>query len=460
MRRAALLLLLAAACSEKPTLVAIAPAVDSIVIHDVAVLDVLTGSIARGRDVRIEGDRIVSITAAAAEPEATKIIRGKGATLVPGLIDLHGHTGSNPEPPWDAGLPNVALNLQRYLFCGVTTVFDPGAFDEEVFERRADLAAGEQIGPHLFAAGPVFTAPGGHPVPMFEENLPAIIGWYIIDHSTRQVATPDEAKAAVDALLPSKPDFVKFVVDAIPEGTPRIDPDVAKAIVKAANAGGVRAVAHIGTTKDAITAADAGIAAWIHGVYKERIPDDMIAKIAGYGIPMAPTLVVFDSYATLGQQPRAPTWLEQKMVRADKLEAYDHRPEDFEVDPELLKMVETMAKERQSGLDNVRRLHAAGVTILAGSDAQAGVFHGTGLHRELRLLEKAGLSRIEVLRAVTINNARFLADSEDPPFGVIAPNKIADLVLVDGDPLEDLAALERIREVFLSGRRVERGGLL
>lgn len=455
MRRLVPLLLLAA-CTEKPNLVSFEPAVASIVIHDVAVLDVVTGSVAAGQDVRIEGGRIVSITPAAAKVEGAQVVDGKGATLMPGLIDIHGHTGSNPEPPWDAGLPNAALNLQRYLFSGVTTVFDPGGFDEEVFERRAKLASGEEIGPHLYVAGPVFTAPGGHPVPMFEENLPKLIGWYIIDHSTRQVATEAEAKAAVEGLLPSKPDVVKFVVDAIPEGTPRIDPAVANAIVAAANAGGVRAVAHIGTTKDAITAADAGIAAWIHGVYKERIPDDMIPKIAAYGIPMAPTLVVFDSYATLGQAPRAPTYLERQMVSEDKLEAYDARPDDFEVDPELLEMVAGMARERQSGLDNVRRLHAAGVTILAGSDAQAGVFHGPGLHRELRLLEKAGLSRIEVLRAVTLNNARFLAESEDPPFGVVAAGKVADLILVEGDPRTDLAVLERIREVFVGGRRVAR----
>ncbi len=456
MRRAALLCLLAAACTDKPNLVARGPAVASTVIHDVAVLDVVTGTVTPGRDVRIEGGRIVSIGPAAKDVEAAEVVDGKGATLLPGLIDFHGHTGSNPEPPWDAGLPNAALNLQRYLFCGITHVFDPGGFDEEVFERRADLAAGEVLGPHLFTAGPVFTAPAGHPVPMFEQNLPSLIGWYIIDHSTRQVGTADAATTAVRELLPSQPDLVKLVIDRIPESAPRLDPQVAKAIVEAAKQGGVRTVAHIGTTQDAIDAADAGIAAWIHGVYKERIEDDQIEKIAGYGIPMAPTLVVFDSYATLGREPRVPNKLERAMVPAEKLASYDKRPEDFDVNPELLQMIEVMAEQRKAGLDNVRRLHAAGVTILAGSDAQAGVFHGAGLHRELRLLEKAGLSRAEVLRAATIYTARFLSKQDDPPFGVVAEGKAADLLLVNGDPTEDLGALEDIRAVFLSGQRIER----
>ena len=115
-----------------------------------------------------------------------------------------------------------------------------------------------------------------------------------------------------------------------------------------------------------------------------------------------------------------------------------------------------LAAQRPHWYDNVRRLHAAGVTILAGSDMQSGIFPGAGLHRELHHLSQAGLRPLEVIQATTVNAARFLAADDDPPFGVVAPGKRADLVLVEGDPLEELDALERIRAVIVRGIPVER----
>jgi imidazolonepropionase-like amidohydrolase len=287
---------------------------------------------------------------------------------------------------------------------------------------------------------------------MKEQNLPGVLAWYLLPHLTRQVATEGAAKAAVDELIDArKPDFVKMVVDALPPGTPRIDPKVAAAISKAANAKGVRTVAHIGTTTDAIDAAEAGIAAWIHGVYKEPIADADVTRIVKFGIPMAPTLIVFDSYAELGFERREATKLEKEMIPEAHLRSFDAVPADFEIDPGLEELVGLLQARREGSIENVRRLHEAGVTILAGSDAQPGVFHGPGLHRELRLLERAGLSRIDVIRAATLHAARFFTQKDDPPFGVVAAGKEADLLLVRGDPLEDLSALERIEEVIVRG---------
>ena len=102
-----------------------------------------------------------------------------------------------------------------------------------------------------------------------------------------------------------------------------------------------------------------------------------------------------------------------------------------------------MRRERASNSDNVRRLHAAGVTILAGSDPQNGVFPGAAMHRELALLVAAGLTPAEAIRAATLLPARFLTQSETPEFGEIAVGRRADLLLVDGDPTADLEALAR-----------------
>lgn len=460
MKRALLALLLLAGCKSEHVLVkrpAAPPA--SVAFLNVDVLDVVTGSIAPNRNVLVKDGKIASIVPGTEKVEAAKTIDGRGHTLLPGLIDSHGHTGSTSDPPWDSGTPDADANMLGYLYCGVTRVFDPGAHDEEIFERRADIESGELLGPHLYVAGPVFTAPGGHPVPMMEINIPSFVSWYFIPHLTREVATPEAAKASVEALLTSKPDFVKMAIDRIPAKAPRLEPKVAAAITKTANADGVRSVAHIGTTQDAIDAAEAGVAAWIHGVYKERLTDEAITRLKSFDIPMMPTLVVFDSYATLGRERRVETTLEGEMFSETYLRSYDQMPEDFELDPAMTEFVVMLKKQRKDSLDNVRRLHAAGVTIIAGSDAQAAVFHGPGLHRELRLLERAGLPRIEVLRSATLNPARFFAKSDDPPFGIVSEGKQADLILVEGNPLEDLRALENIRAVVLGGEPLVRNPL-
>ncbi len=445
------------ACSGAKTLVE-RPAVPSasVLIKDVAVLDVLTGTVAEHRDVRIEGGRITAIESTSDTLKAEKIIDGKGSMLLPGLIDAHGHLTSSSEPPWDPRIPDEKLNLQRYLYSGVTAVFDPGGSDEDSFELREKLATGEILGPRLFAAGPIFTAPGGHPIPMLEHGLPWFLESYIISHSTRGVGSETEAREAVRALLPKKPDLIKMALDHIPASAPRLDPELAIAISDEAEKGGVRTVAHIGTTTDALDAGRAGVSAWIHGVYKERIADADIPKLAAFKIPMAPTLVVFDSYAGMGRDHREPTSLEKQIAPAEVLASFDTRPEGYEVPAEMLAMVEQMRAERQHALENVARLHAAGVVIMAGSDAQSGVFHGPGLHRELMLLSRAGLSPLEVIRAATINPARFLANSADPHFGQVAVGKNADLILVPAGVLEDISQISAIKEVILGGMPIVR----
>jgi imidazolonepropionase-like amidohydrolase len=314
---------------------------------------------------------------------------------------------------------------------------------------------GELLGPTIYAAGPMVTAPDGHPVAVLRQLLPWWLRWYVIPRVSAQVGSPAEARAAVDRIADMGADVVKFSVDQIPEGVPRIRRDVLEAGVDEARRRGVRAVAHIGTVEDALDAARAGIAAWMHGVYKERIPDDLVPVFAGFHIPMVATLAVFESYAAAGQGPRTPTPLETETVPADVLGGFYPVPAGYETSG-IAAYLEQLRGQRANWRDNVRRLRAAGVTILAGSDMQTGVFPGAGLHRELHLLLEAGLTPADAIRAATIDGARFLADGKEPDFGVVAPGKRADLLLVDGDPTQDLDALARIRVVMQGGVILER----
>lgn len=432
----------------------VAPAV---LVEDVAVLDVASGTRTPHRDVLVVGDRIAAVAdhGAADPPPGAQRIAGAGATLLPGLIDAHGHVGNNSAPSWKSTFPDPERNLRAYLYCGVTTVLDPADLIGEAFARRDRVASGALLGPRIVASGPMVTAPGGHPVAVLDHLAPWWIRWYLVPRVTRQVDSPDAARVAVAEIAGAGADVIKLSVDRIPTDAPRIRREVLAAAVDEARHRGLRAVAHIGTVEDAIDAADAGVAAWMHGVYKERIPDDQIARLAAYGIPMVPTIAVFESYALFGQGPRPDTPLERETVEADVLAAFDSVPDDPAV-VFFRPFFERLRGQREAWRDNVRRLRAAGVTILAGSDTQTGVFPGAGLHRELHLLTEAGLTPAEAIRAATLDPARFLANGAEPDIGIVAEGTRADLLLVDGDPTADLDALARIRAVIAGGVPLER----
>jgi len=455
--------LVAGACTtawfatRPPTLVDARPrSADGLLVVDVAVVDVVTGRVLDHQDVRIEGETIVSVDAHTPGGSAEEVVDGSGAYLVPGLIDAHCHVLSGSAAPGRPNLPDPDLNFARLLYSGVTTVFDPGSDPDAIFSFRSELAAESRLGPSIFAAGPIFTAPGGHPVPMLRQFVPGPLQDLFIGRLTRQLAAPEDAAPAVDALVPLEPDFIKVAIDHLPSDAPRIAPDVAAALVDAAGAHGLRTVAHIGTLDDARTAVDVGASAWIHGVYKERIPDAAIGELADAHIPMVPTMVVFKSYAELGRGGYTPTPLEQAVAPPELFESWSDPTLADAVPDSIADYLAMLRDQRATALDNVGRLHTAGVTLLAGSDSQAGMLPGPSLHRELALLHEAGLPPIEVLRSATVHSARFLSGQDDPPFGVVAAGKRADLLLLDADPLTHIDALGQIRTVILRGRVLDR----
>ena len=175
----------------------------ALLVRDVSVLDVEAGVLVRHRDVLLVGERVSRVAAAGAvsPPPGAATIAGGGATLLPGLIDMHGHVGGNPAPPWVGGMPDLDANLRAYLYCGVTTILDPADIASQIFPRRERVRRGELLGPTIYAAGPMFTAPGGHPVPVLRQLAPWWLRWYLIPRLAVQVDTPSAARAAVDEVV-------------------------------------------------------------------------------------------------------------------------------------------------------------------------------------------------------------------------------------------------------------------
>ena len=426
-------------------------------LRDVRVFDSAHGVLLDGRrDVLVRDGRIAAISPPGMKVSGVAEVAGQGGTLLPGLVDLHTHTGAGSGPPWRFRMQRPEDNLQAFLYAGVTTVLDLGNLTPDVFRLRESVRAGTVLSPHLYAAGPMFTAPDGHPVGLLRLAVPWWLRWYVIPRFSRQVATPEAARSAVDALLPEHPDVLKIAVDRVPLDSPRVSRETIQAIAAEGHAHGVRSLAHVGRSVDVIDAVAGGVDALAHIVYPEEMSAGAVGAVAAAHVPVIATLSVFDTQERfLLEHPPPYSPLEREIAGAAVLTALREQPASFDrkaIEPIVRSLIDGHAARRR----NVAKLRAAGVTILAGSDSpNIGHFPGASLHVEIRTLAEAGMSPGEALRAATFDNARFLG-GPSADFGEIAPGKRADLLLVGGDPLANLDVLDDIRLVVLDGVRLER----
>jgi imidazolonepropionase-like amidohydrolase len=426
----------------------------ALVVRNVRVFDAPHARLLDGlRDVVVRDGAIAAIEPPGTAPVGQVELDGRGATLLPGLVDVHTHVGSSADPPGDVGsLPDTGANLAAFLYAGVTTVLDLGNLSPAVFRARERIASGADLGPRLYAAGPVFTAPGGHPAEVLRAWLPWYLRWYVVPRATREVGTPDGARAAVDALVADRPDILKIALDAGADGdVPVMAPETIAAVTAAGHAAGIRTIAHIGSSAEAIAAVRGGVDALAHAPWREEISDAAVAAIAAARVPVVATVSVWD----VASEPRSDFIPLEREVASPKTIAalLGRRSPD---DPALASFVRAATAAHAARRRNVAKLRAAGVTVLAGSDAcNAGDFPGAGLHLEVAKLVEAGMSPGDALRAATWDNARFLAgDAAD--FGEIAVGKRADLLVVEGDPTARIGDLDRIVQVVLGGRVLQR----
>lgn len=386
------------------------------------------------RDVEIAGGEIVDVA---------------GKTVLPGLIDLHVHSlsAAGPYAYYDSDL-HLEDHTKAMLRAGVTSYLDLGSSQRVIFEQRARARAGELLAPQLFAAGPLLTATGGHPC--LQGSPPGDFCVFI--------DSPADVGDAFAALLPREPDVIKVVIDS--EGArsrPQISDASVAAIEEAASAAGVRVIAHVEEAADVEIALDAGVTVFAHIPDQDLISRELARRMAAAGAVVVPALSVMDGLYRVAHG--ALDELDDPALRDDV-------PADVIAalrDPSLLAET-TTARYRElvkgwrgRAMANVRTLVQAGVTIAAGTDAgNPGVFHGRAMHREVALLVEAGMPPLAALAAATRAAADVLGRSD---LGRIEEGAIADLLVVDGDALADVRALERVSRVYKSGVPLDRDAL-
>jgi imidazolonepropionase-like amidohydrolase len=437
---------------------------NTLLIEHVTLIDSTGAGVRDDVSVLIEGDRIKSIALSGENVAAPAAIRveGKGKFLIAGLWDMHVHTLSKNQPE---------RFFPLFLANGVTGVRDMGGDLSlpEIQQLKKEIASGSRLGPEIFAAGPILE--GEHPFWPF----------------SIAVKNEGDARRAVSTLVKEKADFVK-VYNALSR-------EVYVAIAASAKENHIPFVGHIPPSVTPAEASDLGQRSIEHlwgippycsadqeqlnrmSTEAENAEDAKVARELYYKINQmilssydakkaqalfskyvdnrtwqTPTLVVLRSYAKI----------HDPALRKDARLAY--------MPNELISLWDSMAGKPDPRNDEMQQrlfehdveivwaMHSAGVPMLAGTDTpNPYTYPGFSLPEELQLLVVAGFSPMEALELATRRATEFLGVDRD--LGTVEPGKIANLVLLDANPLTDIGNTKKVRAVFIRGRMLDRAKL-
>ena len=386
-------------------------------IDNVTIVDVANGRLEPRKTIVIEGKRITRIQNASRATRAAATLDGTGMFVIPGLWDMHVHAFFTNDTARFHGTSQVMLPL--FIVNGVTGVRDLGSNLEATLGARDSIAAHQLIGPRMVVSGPMIDGP--------TTRYAAAI----------KVATPDEARAAVRMLKERGVDLIKTQT-LIPR-------DAYFALADEASRIGIPFEGHVPREITGLEAVTAHQRSFEHMIGVTDTNTTLIAALAKNHVWQCPTVI--NSVGTARdflEDPGLAFWLKGSVeswrkAAVTKLEAPDTAQRAFD----------DRARRR---LALIKKLHDAKIPLLAGTDAPAGydLVPGTSIHRELQLLVRAGLSPLEALQTATLNPARYFGKTAD--WGTVAPGKVADLVVLSRNPLQDIRNTLSVVAVVADGR--------
>jgi imidazolonepropionase-like amidohydrolase/ABC-type multidrug transport system permease subunit len=391
-------------------------------------------------------------------------IDAAGKTILPGLIDVHVHLGASGGFPEDFTKYDPAKGAERalesYLYCGVTTVRSAGDRLDDLLKWRQQFGSGEKLGTDLFFCGPLFTAEGGHGTE-YARFIPEAMRASFNAQFVRTPANAEEARKQVDDLAAQHVDAIKGVLEA---GVPgytfnRMNVHILRAVVEEAHGRKLPVAIHTGNSQDVIDAVALGTDSVEHGSFLDEISDATIAEMKSKGIAYDPTLSVVEGFTNFakGDTTLLKRSLVQQVTPKDLLSGTE-KAATSEQFKGLRNGLQHYPMSLQTGGNNLLKAWRAGVMLVTGSDAgNFLVMHGATVQHEIELWVAAGIPAEVALQAATNNAAKLLrADSH---LGTVEKGKDATLLIVDGNPLQDVRALSAISAVFLKGERVARAQL-
>lgn len=410
------------------------PAPAPVVITHVTIINTEDGSTQSDMTVLIRDGRIARVERGATViPSDAQEMDGRGKFLTPGLWDMHVHLSWTTA----SALPVLVAN-------GVTGVRDVGSDLGQIDEWRTEIAARLQVGPRILRAGPMLNGQSFNRYQLVTGNA-------------------EQARGIVRALKQVAVDFIKI--------HRRVPREVYFAILDEAREQGLAVVGHIPMTVRPEEASDAGqliehVETVFEGTFSARFAgtplDDAIRRFraesadtlfARFVQNHTPVTAALGGWRYIIEHPDT-SWLSDPRMRyvARSLKEAARRAPPFSV-PEFADLTRTVAEL----CEVVGQMNRSGVVLLAGTDIAGPRIPGFSLHHELAVLVDCGLTSLQALQAATLNPAKILHRESD--FGSVKVGKLADLILLDANPLENIRNTERIAAVVLGGRLLRRGDL-
>lgn len=414
-------------------------------IEHVTLIDGTGAPAKRDMTIIVDGDSIAVVAPSAVVPHPTgTVIDGRGKYLMPGMMDIHIHlrahaTGSILDRATKPDLGIARAALASYLYYGFTTIYDAGNQPEVILPLRADERAGKIQSPHIFATGNLVTYPGSHG-----------------DAIAVRVSDFEKDKALLDRhIAEQKPDMLKLTYDEEGWGArPMITLmplDQLQKIIEYYNEHGIRTTVHVSNERRAIEAIYAGVDTLAHPVIQGPVSDNFVRLMAAKKVPFATTLTIGEGYGRLVDHPEfvdAPDFVAsfspvERMTLKTTVRA-QYRTRDW---TRWMNVMTPICQE------NIRKVVAAGGIGALGTDQSS----GPAGHRELELLVKAGIPPLQVLKMATLNGAVFLGKADR--MGSVETGKLADLVLLNADPVADIGNVGDIALVIKAGTIVDESTL-
>jgi imidazolonepropionase-like amidohydrolase len=443
------------------------------VLFNCRLFDSERGRLLDNRSVLVEDGKIKAVEKGntAEEARASTPVDLGGLTLLPGLIDTHVHITVpfmhqvTPRAFFAMGR-QIERNARACIEAGITTVRDVGGFPGRLSSLIPAIVSGDIPGPRIIRCNSCIAAPGGCPdwVPSFRHFVKTFLGGQYAE----RVGSPEEAARQTDEMIRQGAQWIKVYCQnrswLLGGGAlPVLDRATFRAVMDTARRYGKKVCCHISGLEDLKYAMSMGADTFEHSPL-EKIPDEIAVEFAARGMVLNPTLACLDvgsdelwQTVEVLLDERGPAFLEPEPLRQVRRHIRTYRTDPYPPPRSTyLKKpcfdVPLITRGFPHALANVGRVLHAGGRVGVGTDsgglpiALFGLFYA----EELKRLQSAGLTPAQVLMLATSGNASILGMGDK--LGAIGPGRVADMIAVEGNPLEDLGAVSKVRMVMKAGR--------